>query len=195
MSRRRSPRNSLPAFALAAGLIGFTGTSSQVPATAQNIDTAGFVVELERTVVALERRIEPFEGAVVAETGDEVQVSLDADVLFEFDEAALTSVAEQTLTDLVPVIDDRLAGNEIRVVGHTDAKGDDQYNLDLSTRRAEAVRDYLSGLIDADIDFVVEGRGEAEPVAPNELDDGSDNPDGRRRNRRVELSFDAEPVE
>lgn len=173
---------------LLAGVVGL----GSVPAMAAT-GIEGRVVELTRTQLELIRRVEPFDGSSVQERADRLVVTLDADVLFDFDEATLTSQAEETLAQLAEVIDDRLAGDEIAVVGFTDAKGTPDYNLDLSRRRAQAVQEFLSGVLDTDPSFAVEGRGEADPVAANELEDGSDNPEGRRRNRRVELSFEAEP--
>ena len=79
----------------------------------------------------------------------------------------------------------------MRLRGHTDSWGSDAYNDRLSHQRAEAVRDFLEqrypnlrGRVRA------VGRGEREPVAPNEID-GRDNPAGRAQNRRVEIEFDA----
>ena len=74
----------------------------------------------------------------------------------------------------------------IRVIGHTDAKGSDAYNQKLSERRAKAVVDYfISQGIDPNR-ISSEGRGESEPIAPNTID-GKDNPAGRAENRRMEL--------
>ncbi|MDO8528075.1 MAG: OmpA family protein [Deltaproteobacteria bacterium] len=74
----------------------------------------------------------------------------------------------------------------IRIVGHTDSKGSDEYNQKLSERRANAVREYfISQGINGDR-LVAEGKGESEPVAPNTVD-GKDNPEGRAENRRIEL--------
>ena len=69
----------------------------------------------------------------------------------------------------------------IEVAGHTDSKSDDEYNLKLSQRRAEAVRDYLiSKGISADR-LTAKGYGESKPIADNETEEG------RFKNRRVEL--------
>ena len=70
----------------------------------------------------------------------------------------------------------------------TDGKGTDAYNDALSLRRAESVRVWLirtGGIPDAAI--TAEGRGKREPIAPNTLPSGADNPQGRAQNRRVEL--------
>lgn len=143
-------------------------------------------IDVERPTSPLERRIIPFDGALITEGDDQLQVALDADVLFEFDSAELTPQAEATLTELAATIDDRLAGDTVTIVGHTDATGDEAYNLDLSQRRAEAVRDFLQPQLTTAPRLEVEGRGEAEPVAPN------DTAEGQRRNRRVEVVFPAE---
>ena len=70
---------------------------------------------------------------------------------------------------------------KVRVEGHTDSRGKDSYNLDLSQRRAEAVSTYLQGRgIDSDR-LVAEGFGETQPIADN------DTKSGRSENRRVEF--------
>lgn len=54
------------------------------------------------------------------------------------------------------------------MTGHTDAKGTTDYNLDLSQRRAQAVWTHLAERLQPAVGFTVEGRGEADPVTPNE---------------------------
>ncbi len=162
------------------------------PAIAQD-GTADRIVAISRRDLPVARRIVPFDGRVEEEVGTEVTVTLDADVLFAFDQASLTPQAQETLTALGAELADRLAGDAVGVVGHTDSKGETAYNQDLSERRAAAVRDFLAPLVSGLVRFDVAGRGESEPVAPNEAADGSDDPEGRRRNRRVEVSFEAKP--
>ena len=71
---------------------------------------------------------------------------------------------------------------QVRIVGHTDASGDDQRNLELSGRRAEAVRAYLADRFDLpESRLLAEGKGELEPIASNET------AAGRQANRRVEI--------
>ena len=70
----------------------------------------------------------------------------------------------------------------VRIVGHTDASGNDERNLVLSTRRAETVRDYLADKFGLRVSrLVAEGKGELEPIASN------DTAAGRQANRRVEI--------
>ena len=77
----------------------------------------------------------------------------------------------------------------VEVAGHTDSKGTEPYNQALSDRRARAVYDYLTSHgIDAGRLSGPTGYGETRPIAPNSNEDGSDNPEGRARNRRTELN-------
>jgi outer membrane protein OmpA-like peptidoglycan-associated protein len=124
----------------------------------------------------------------VEETPEETSVVLSADVLFEFDAAELTADAGDRLDDLADGLND-LGPREITIGGHTDGKGDPGYNQDLSVRRARAVQEALADRLDGDFTFTVDGYGESQPVAPNENDDGSDNPEGRALNRRVEITY------
>jgi outer membrane protein OmpA-like peptidoglycan-associated protein len=106
-------------------------------------------------------------------------------VLFDFGEATLRSSAADRLERLLVLSAD--AEGTIRVIGHTDSIGSAEFNQRLSEERAQAVADHLvANGVDADR-IETEGRGETEPVEPNELEDGSDNPGGRQDNRRVEI--------
>jgi len=79
---------------------------------------------------------------------------------------------------------------EIELGAHTDSKGSDDYNQTLSHNRAKSCMDYIIniGKIPASrVSF--KGYGETVPVAPNNNTDGSDNPEGRQLNRRVEFKI------
>jgi outer membrane protein OmpA-like peptidoglycan-associated protein len=140
-------------------------------------------------VLDLVHRIESIGGAVqdlqVKETETEIHVELAADVLFEFDKADLRPAAEETLEKAGEYI--RRSKSAVRVEGHTDAKGSDSYNERLSKRRAESVRTWFRKNGFADRSFVVKGWGAEKPVAPNTTPDGKDDPEGRQKNRRVEI--------
>lgn len=111
-----------------------------------------------------------------------------SDVLFEFNDATLQDGA----TDALRSVAESLRGVEmIAIKGHTDAKGGEDFNLDLGQRRADAVRDWLVANTDLTADGVrAIGVGEVDPIAANFNEDGSDNPDGRALNRRVEFSLE-----
>ena len=114
-------------------------------------------------------------------------VRMDSDVLFDFDSAALRSEAKDNLGRFAEVLA-TYEKKELSITGHTDSKGTDQYNDKLSQRRAEAVKGFLSETKPlAGWRYVVKGRGEREPISPNQTADGRDDPVGRQKNRRVEL--------
>ena len=127
-------------------------------------------------------------GMEFREEGRGLRITLDADVLFDFDRAELRRDAGPRLQRLMEEVQARVPRPAFRVEGHTDWIGSDAYNLRLSARRAEAVRNWLvqaGGVPRPAISTV--GYGESRPVAPNSTPDGRDDPDGRQRNRRVEL--------
>jgi outer membrane protein OmpA-like peptidoglycan-associated protein len=113
-------------------------------------------------------------------------LTLAADVLFDFGSAELKPGATPTLIKLLAPIRQKNP-RQVQVHGYTDAVGGEAYNLKLSQRRAEAVTTWLAqngvspGLLTS------HGFGKSNPVAPNSKPDGSDNPEGRQQNRRVEI--------
>ena len=112
-------------------------------------------------------------------------ITLEDSVLFDFGSSELRGEASTTLTNLATVIKDSKAP-KVQIQGHTDSVSDDAFNQKLSEQRAQAVSSALkSNGVTADLEAV--GYGETKPVAPNENPDGSDNPAGRRLNRRVEV--------
>ena len=126
---------------------------------------------------------EALPGAEVERVGEGIRLVLgENSVNFDFNKANLTSKAKSNLDRLVPVLKS-YADTDINVYGHTDSKGADDYNLNLSTQRAAAVKNYLAtkGLVTGR--FSVVGLGEAEPLATNETDAG------RAQNRRVEFAI------
>ncbi len=141
-------------------------------------------------VIDIVFKVESFGGQVVdlqvKETETEVRIELAADVLFEFDKATLLPKAEDTLKKAAEFIGQRAKGI-VRIEGHTDSKGDDAYNQRLSERRAESVRQWLARRGLTDLRFSSKGLGETQPVAPNTKPDGADDPEGRQKNRRVEI--------
>lgn len=109
-------------------------------------------------------------------------------VFFESDKAELTPAAQTKLSEIAAVLNDPLVVTRNLVLeGHTDSSGEEQYNLDLSVRRAEAV---YNGLVAGKVDtkrMVTKGYGEKYPIAENAKPDGSPNPEGQAKNRRVEV--------
>jgi outer membrane protein OmpA-like peptidoglycan-associated protein len=71
----------------------------------------------------------------------------------------------------------------IKVTGHTDGDGSDEYNINLSKRRAEAIVNYFASLGLSKDRIVIDFKGEKEPI------DRNDTPEGKQHNRRVDFSF------
>jgi OOP family OmpA-OmpF porin len=85
-------------------------------------------------------------------------------------------------------------GGPITVSGHTDTRGSDGDNVAASLVRANLVRDYLVGKGIAADRITVVALGERRAIAPNANPDGSDDPEGRARNRRAEVKVDLPPA-
>lgn len=125
--------------------------------------------------------------------GEDTMVML-SDLLFGFGEATLEPEAIAVLESIAP----QFAGvPALEISGHTDAIGDEATNAALGQRRADAVRTWFIENSDLDAQKITAITfGEIAPVASNENADGSDNPDGRALNRRVEFTLPhAETVE
>ncbi|GMG84247.1 hypothetical protein LNKW23_34620 [Paralimibaculum aggregatum] len=109
------------------------------------------------------------------------------DVLFNYDSAGIREDAAAVLSQIA----DRIRALDpvaIEITGHTDSRGSAAYNQQLSLRRAGSVAAFFRGpLRVVGPQFLVRGRGEREPRRPNRFADGSDNPQGRQANRRVEI--------
>lgn len=158
-----------------------TGTAAPAPAPGAPRQI-GTTSTLTGQTSALTGRISDF---MVERSDTETRVQLAADTLFAFDQATLTAAAQANLQRTARLVQEGGAGAVV-VIGHTDAKGEDAYNRDLSRRRAEAVVAWLRGQNGlSGRTFEATGRGEAEPIAPNARPDGGDDPEGRARNRRV----------
>jgi outer membrane protein OmpA-like peptidoglycan-associated protein len=124
-------------------------------------------------------------GAVPTARG--LVITLPEPVLFDFDRASLRPDARTVLARLAKVIAHDPSAR-VRIEGHTDAVGSPAYNQALSQRRAQAVEAALAGQFGIPAArMTAQGFGETRPVAPNRRADGSDDPAGRQRNRRVEV--------
>ncbi|MBN2538766.1 MAG: OmpA family protein [Deltaproteobacteria bacterium] len=158
------------------GAIAYSGRTVDIIGL-QSIAFAGSAVELEKILSDLGAR----------KVGTEILISLSGDVLFDFDKWDIKQEAEKELAKLVRAISE-LNKKNVVIEGHTDSRGSEAYNLKLSQKRAEAVKAWFEtkgGL--AGVTFQTIGYGEAKPATPNTHPDGSDNPEGRTKNRRVEI--------
>lgn len=120
--------------------------------------------------------------------GSTTTVTISADVLFTFDKAHLTKKAEKTLDGVAKDLAN--VSGTVRVVGHTDSTGSASYNQELSEDRADAVKKVLEEELGDDApEIKASGKGSEDPVADEEDSQGNDDPRGRAKNRRVEISF------
>ncbi|MFG2085531.1 MULTISPECIES: OmpA family protein [unclassified Spirillospora] len=126
----------------------------------------------------------------VIKGGDKIAYNIEADVLFDFGKAGIKPDAADGLAEVARSIRKEVpSGAPVQVDGHTDSKGDPASNRTLSERRAQAIVDWLAtkGGIDRSR-LKATGYGETKPAAPNTRPDGSDDPEGRAKNRRVVIS-------
>jgi OmpA-OmpF porin, OOP family len=109
-------------------------------------------------------------------------------VFFDFDKWDLRPESFVELDRVVKLLKENPT-IEIEMSAHTDSHGTDEYNFKLSDNRARSCMEYiLSKGVDPK-QIISHGYGESMPVAPNSNADGSDNPEGRQLNRRVEFKI------
>ena len=116
-------------------------------------------------------------------------MSVPADALFNAGSVTLDQTAEIELKDLVAALKQQPAAL-VLVRGYTDSSGTEKGNLDLSKKRAEAVRAWLSQKTGVPVKSILAvGLGASEPIAANVYEDGSDRPEGRAVNRRITVAI------
>jgi outer membrane protein OmpA-like peptidoglycan-associated protein len=119
-------------------------------------------------------------GVAVARQGDNLILRMPSDVTFATNQSSINSRFYATLDDVAAVLN-RYDQSIVDIIGHADADGSDDYNLNLSRQRASSVAQYLvqrNVLADR---LYVDGRGESQPIASN------DTASGKAQNRRVEI--------
>jgi outer membrane protein OmpA-like peptidoglycan-associated protein len=142
------------------------------------------IVEIVGATSGIQSVLEDLGAKVV---GQQLTIDLAADVLFDFDKYTLRPLANETLRKVGQVAAS-YPNSPLLIEGHTDAKGTHPYNMKLSENRAVAVKNWLvENASIAGSRITTQGWGETKPVAPNKKPDGSDDPEGRQKNRRVEI--------
>jgi outer membrane protein OmpA-like peptidoglycan-associated protein len=134
---------------------------------------------MDRQVAEMERDI---EGAKITRVGEGIKITFDSGLLFAVDKATLNDTSKRELTDLAVILN-KYPDTNILLEGHTDATGSDEYNLELSRKRAQAVANHLATSQVMETRFTIMGYGEGQPIADNETDYG------RQQNRRVEVAI------
>jgi outer membrane protein OmpA-like peptidoglycan-associated protein len=118
--------------------------------------------------------------AEVIREGEGIIVKFDSGILFDFDSSNLKAAAKENVRTLAASLNE-YPGTDIKIVGHTDNKGAESYNMSLSERRAAAVKAYAvaQGVPSSRLSTL--GKGFSEPIADNTTEAG------RAANRRVEI--------
>ncbi|MBN1884377.1 MAG: OmpA family protein [Candidatus Krumholzibacteriota bacterium] len=122
------------------------------------------------------------EGATVERVGEGIKITFDSGILFDVNKADLRPEAQANLDNLAAILV-KYADTNILIEGHTDSTGPDDYNLELSERRARSVANRLATQSVSSGRFSIMGYGESQPIADN------DTSVGRQANRRVELAI------
>ncbi|WP_157015273.1 OmpA family protein [Mesorhizobium xinjiangense] len=119
-------------------------------------------------------------GVSITRDGNYIILNMPSNITFDTDRSDVKPQFYSTLNSVAIVLN-RYAKTLIDVYGHTDSTGDDNYNLNLSQRRALSVANYLNAQGVDQRRFSVVGLGETQPIASNAT------PEGRAQNRRVEI--------
>lgn len=120
--------------------------------------------------------------AQVDRVGEGIKVNFDSGLLFGFDSDKLSPEMQTKLREFAGILK-AYKDTNILIDGHTDGRGADEYNMNLSYRRAQAVNDFLTKQGVDPNRFGVRGFGKTQPIASNDTEDG------RKQNRRVEMAI------
>ena len=134
---------------------------------------------MDKQAAEIERDI---EGAKVERVGEGIKITFSSGILFDVDKSNLKSQYRGELSELSKILN-KYEDTNILLVGHTDSTGSEEYNLELSKKRARSVADYLTTQNVDSARFTTDGYGESQPVATNDTDAG------RAQNRRVEVAI------
>ena len=137
--------------------------------------------EMDKQAAEIEQTV---PDAKVERVGEGIVVEFSSAVLFGFDQSDLSAEARANLDKLVKVLN-TYPDTNIEVQGHTDSKGSETYNQNLSVRRATSVSDYLAANQITASRITTKGFGETLPEYDNETEEG------RAQNRRVEFLITA----
>ena len=143
--------------------------------------TVGAVIGHQMDQQAKELR-QDIPGATVTRVGEGIAVTFASGLLYDFDSDVVRAAAATNLRNLAASLG-KYPKTDLLIVGHTDSKGADDYNQTLSQKRATAASNYLAAQGVSSARLRALGRGETEPVASNDTENG------RQSNRRVEIAI------
>ena len=134
---------------------------------------------MDKQAAEIERDI---AGARVERVGEGIKITFSSGIMFDVDKSVLKDQYKGELGELATILN-KYDDTNILLEGHTDSTGSEEYNLELSRKRAQAVANYLSTQNVNATRFAINGHGESQPIATNET------AEGRAKNRRVEVAI------
>jgi len=146
-------------------------------------DVAVVIDSIPDVAVVVDTVITQVEVNTTLNSGDTLALN---SVMFVYDQVNLIEDSKKELEKIVKYMN-QYPDAQLVIDGHTDSKGEDSYNYWLSSARANKIRNYLRKAGVKYSRMETHGYGESRPLADNENPDGSDNPAGRQKNRRVEF--------
>jgi len=165
------------------GLIGHksgnTAVGAIIGATVGGATGAIIGRQMDKQAEELQRDL---KGATVERVGEGILITFNSGLQFNLNSYELEAATKTNLDDLAKTLK-KYDDTDILIEGHTDSSGEDAYNMSLSDRRADAVKDYLKGKGVKAGRIDTEGYGETQPLETNDSDAG------RARNRRVEVAI------
>jgi outer membrane protein OmpA-like peptidoglycan-associated protein len=189
--RLLSPARLAVAFIAVGTVLSSCSGTAAIPARSSPIPNLRGLQARVRTIQPRVRSLAPRVVDVAPRPSSPNSFAINTDVLFAFDRADLSLNAQSVLATVVQKLDQDPAGT-VSITGYTDDIGAPDYNVGLSERRAASVQAYLQAHVDnPGLHYRAQGFGEADPVAPNQLPNGQDNPAGRQQNRRVVIAYTA----
>lgn len=165
------------------GLIGHKSDNTVVGAIigATVGGAAGAIIgrQMDKQAEELQRDL---KGATVERVGEGILITFNSGMQFNLNSAELQATTKSNLDDLAKTLK-KYDDTDILIEGHTDSSGEDAYNMTLSNKRADSVKDYLKGKGVKSGRIDTEGYGESQPLESNDTEAG------RARNRRVEVAI------
>jgi outer membrane protein OmpA-like peptidoglycan-associated protein len=146
--------------------------------------TAGgfFANYMEKQEMAMRQQLSGVEGASIQRDAEVLAVTFKSDVLFDVNSSTVKPGGYDELQRVAGVLNN-YPQTTIQIAGHTDSSGSDQYNMQLSQQRANAVKNALVGYGVAPARLMTVGYGESKPIASNATEAG------RQMNRRVAITI------
>ncbi len=138
--------------------------------------TAGAIIGKNMDKQAAELK-EDLKGATIERVGEGIKITFDSGLMFDFDSYTLTAGTKENLTGLAKTLN-KYPDTNILIEGHTDKKGTEKYNMNLSQQRAKSVATYMEQLNVQSSRITTNGYGELQPVSEND-----------QQNRRVEVAI------